>query len=154
MNTQKHYSPSQGSNIASNPRDDYFIKSSLPKLELADYSADPLEWLEWSQLYQATVRAASMGDSVKMNHRKTLVTSEAKEAIAGLGYTAEMYNVAWNVLVRKLGKPRKVENAQLKRIYSLPPMNYYDGAALIKYARVVSSCVNVLTQFNYVGDLN
>ena len=33
-------------------------------------------------------------------------------------------------------------------------MKPYDGAALIKYARIVSSCVNVLTQFNYVGDLN
>ena len=29
-----------------------------------------------------------------------------------------------------------------------------DGAALIKFLRIVSSCVNLLTQFNYVGDLN
>ena len=47
-----------------------------------------------------------------------------------------------------------VVNAQLKKIYSFPPMKPYDGAALIKFARIVSSCVNVLTQFNYVGDLN
>ena len=33
-------------------------------------------------------------------------------------------------------------------------MKPYDGAALIKFARIMSSCVNVLTQFNYVGDLN
>ena len=33
-------------------------------------------------------------------------------------------------------------------------MKPYDGAALIKFARIVSSCVNVLTQFNYLGDLN
>ena len=95
-----------------------------------------------------------MDDSVKMNHLKTMVTGKAKEAIAGLGYTAEMYNVAWNVLVRNFGKPQMVVNAQLKRIYSFPPMKPYDGAALIKFARIVSSCVNVLTQFNYVGDLN
>ena len=95
-----------------------------------------------------------MDDSVKMNHLKTMVTGKAKEAIAGLGYTAEMYNVAWNVLVRNFRKPQMVVNAQLKRIYSFPPMKPYDGAALIKFARIVSSCVNVLTQFNYVGDLN
>ena len=41
-----------------------------------------------------------------------------------------------------------VVNAQLKRIYSFPPMKPYDGTALIKFARIVSSCVN------YVGDLN
>ena len=153
-NTQKQYMPSQWPNIVSNARDDYYIRSSLPKLKLAEFSGDPLEWPEWSQLFQATVHAANMDDSVKMNHLKTMVTGKAKEAIAGLGYTAEMYNVAWNVLVRNFGKPQMVVNARLKRIYSFPPMKPYDGAALIKFARIVSSCVNVLTQFNYVGELN
>ena len=131
--------------MVSNARDDYYIRSSLPKLKLAEFSGDPLEWPEWSQLFQATVHAANMDDSVKMNHLKTMVTGKAKEAIAGLGYTAEMYNVVWNVLVRNFGKPEMVVNAQLKRIYSFPPMKPYDGAALIKFARIVSSCVNVLT---------
>ena len=153
-NTQKQYLPSQGPNFASNAKDDYYIRSSLPKLKLAEFSGDPLEWPEWSQLFQATVHAANIDDSVKMNHLKTKVTGKAKEAIAGLGYTAEMYNVAWNVLVRNFGKPQMVVNAELKRIYSFPPMKPYDGAALIKFARIVSSCVNILTQFNYVGDLN
>ena len=90
-NTQK---PFQGHNIVSYARDDYFIRSSLPKLKLAEFSGDPLEWPEWSQLFQATVHAANMDESVKMNHLKTTVTGKAKEAIAGLGYTAEMYNVA------------------------------------------------------------
>ena len=110
-----------------------------------------MEWPEWSQLFQATVHAANIDDSVKMNHLKTMVTGKAKEAIAGLGYTAEMYNL---VLVRNFGKPQRVVNAQLKKNYSFPPMKPYDGAALIKFARIMSSCVNVLTQFNYVGDLN
>ena len=153
-NTQKQYMPSQGPNIVPNLRDYYYIRSSLPKLKLAEFSGDPLEWPEWSQLFQATVHAANIDDSVKMNHLKTMVTGKAKEAIAGLGYTAEMYNVAWNVLVRSFGKPQMVVYAQLKRIYSFPPMKPNDGAALIKFARIVSSCVNVLTQFNYVGDLN
>ena len=111
-NTQKQYMPSQGPYIVSNARDDYFIRSSLPKLKLAEFSGDPLEWPEWSQLFQATVHAANMDDSVKMNHLKTMVTGKAKEAIAGLGYTAEMYNVAWNVLVRNFGKPQMVVDAQ------------------------------------------
>ena len=153
-NTQKQYLPSQGPNFASNGKDDYYIRSSLPKLKLTEFSGDPLEWPEWSQRFQATVHAANIDDSVKMNHLKTMVTGKAKEALAGLGYTAKMYNVAWNVLVRNFEKPQMVVNAQLKRIYSFPPMKPYDGAALIKFARIVSSCVNVLTQFNYVGDLN
>ena len=77
---------------------------------------------------------------------------QSQRAIAGLGYTAEMYNVAWNVLVQNFGKPQMNVNVHLKRIYSFPSMKFHDG--LIKFARIVSSCVNVLTQFNYVGDLN
>ena len=46
-NTQQQYSPSQGPNMASNLRDDYYIRSSLPKLKLAEFSGDPLEWPEW-----------------------------------------------------------------------------------------------------------
>ena len=99
VNTQKQYLPSQGPNIASNTRDDYFIRSSLPKLKLAEISRDPLEWPEWLQLFRAIVHAVNMVDCVKMNHLKTMVTGKSKEAIAGLGYTAEMYNVAWNVLI-------------------------------------------------------
>ena len=131
-NTQKQYLPSQCPNMTSNARDDYFIRSSLPKLKLAELSGHPLEWPEWSQLFQATFHAANMDDSVKLNNLKTIVTGKAKEAVAGLGYTAEMYNVAWNVLVRNFGKSLFVVNAQLKRLYSFPPIKPYDGAALIK----------------------
>ena len=56
-NTQEQHLPSQRPNIASNAKDD-FIRSSLPKLKLAEFSGDPLEWPEWSQLFQATVHAA------------------------------------------------------------------------------------------------
>ena len=68
-----------------------------------------------------------MDDSVRMNYVKTIVTGKAKVAIAGLGYIAEMSNVAWNNLVRNFGKPQMIVNAQLKRIYSFPPMKPYDG---------------------------
>ena len=111
--------------------DDYFNRSGLPKLKLSEFSGDPLEWPEWSQQFQATVHAANMDDSVKMNHRKTMVTGKAKEAKAGLGYTAEMaYNVAWNILVQNFGKPQTVVNAQLKRFYSFPPTKPDDGASM------------------------
>ena len=97
-----------------------------------------------------------MDDSVnvKMNHLNIMVTSKAKEAIASLGYTAEMYNVAWNILVRNFEKPRMIVNAQLKRMFSFPPMKSYDVAALIKYAIIVSSWVSVLKQLGYVEDRN
>ena len=88
-----------------------------------------------------------------MNHLKTLVTGKAKEVIAGLGYTGDMYDFAWNTLVAHFGRPQVVVNAQLRRKYTFPPVKAYDSVALVKNSRIVSSCVQVLTQMNYVGDL-
>ena len=47
-----------------------------------------------------------------------------------------------------------VVSAQLKRIYSFLPMKPYDEAALIKFAKIVSSFMNVVAQFNYGEELN
>ena len=60
------------------------LPASLPKLKLAEFSGDPLEWPEWSGLFLSTVHAANIDTSLKMNHLKTLVTGKAKEVIAGL----------------------------------------------------------------------
>ena len=129
------------------------LPASLPKLKLAEFSGDPLEWPEWSGLFLSTVHAANIDTSLKMNHLKTLVTGKAKEVIAGLGYTGDMYDIAWNTLVAHFGRPQVVVNAHLRRIYTFPPVKAYDSVALVKYSRIVSSCVQVLTQMNYVGDL-
>ena len=43
-----------------------------------------------------------------MNQLKTMVATKAKEAVAGLELTAEVYNVAWNVLVRNSGTPQLI----------------------------------------------
>ena len=94
-----------------------------------------------------------MDDNLKLNHQKIMAAGKIKEAIVGLGYNAKMYNVAWNVLVRNFEKPQMVVKAQLRRNHSFLSMKPYDGAALINFARILSSCVNFLTQFNYAGDL-
>ena len=88
-----------------------------------------------------------------MNHLKTLVTGKAKKVIAGLGYTGDMYDIVWKTLVAHFGRPQVVVNAQLRRIYTFPPVKAYNSVALVKYSRIVSSCVQVLTQMKYVGDL-
>ena len=56
----------------------------MPKLKVPEFSEGPLEWPEWSQLFQATVHAANMDDSEKSNHLLTMVTGKAKEEIGGL----------------------------------------------------------------------
>ena len=129
------------------------LPASLPKRMLTEFSDDPLEWPEWSGLFLSTVHAANINTSLKMNHLETLVSGKAKKVIAGLGYTGDMYDVAWNTLVAHFGIRQVVVNAQLRQMYTFPPVKAYDSVALVKYSRIVSSCVQVLTEMKYVGDL-
>ena len=101
-----HFGPTRIENMS--------LLASLPNLKLAEFSGDPLEWPEWSGLFLSTEHAANIDTSLKMNHLKTLVTGKAKEVIAGLGYTGDMYDVAWKTLVAHFGRQQMVVNAQLR----------------------------------------
>ena len=88
-----------------------------------------------------------------MSHLKTLVKGKAKAAIVGLGYSGVMYSAAWNALVTNSGRPQTVVNAQMKLIHFSPFIKSHDSAAIIKYALLITTCVNVLKRFGFTGDL-
>ena len=129
------------------------LPASLPKLKLAEFSVDPLELPERSRLCLSTVHAANIDTNLKMNHLKTQVTGKTKDAIAGLGYTGDMYDVVWNTVIDQFGRPQVVVNAQLRRIYSFPPIKFFDFTSLVRYSWIVSNRVQVLKQMNYGSDL-
>ena len=91
---------------------------------------------EWSRLFFSTVDAANIDTSLRMKHLEMLVTGKAKKVIAGLGYTRDMYDVAWNTLVAHFGRQQVVVNAQLRRIYTFSPVKRYDSVVLVKYSRI------------------
>ena len=131
----------------------HFVQSSLPKLKFSEFHGDTLEWSEWSSLFTATIHNAPIDDNAKMSHLKTLVKGKAKAAIAGLGYSGVMYSAAWNALVTNFGRPQTIVNAQMKQIHLSPFTKSHDSAAIIKYAQLITTCVNVSKQFGFTGDL-
>ena len=131
----------------------HFVQTSLSKLKLSDFHGDPLEWPEWSSLFTATIHNAPIDDNAKMSHLKTLVKGKAKAAIAFLGYSGVMYSAAWHALVTNFGRPQTIVNAQMKQIHLSPFIKSHDSAAIIKYAQLITTCINVLKQFGFTGDL-
>ena len=105
-----------------------------------------MEWPEWSGLFTAVVHNSDISDAEKMHYLKTTVTGKAREAIAGLGYSGDMYELAWNNLEANFGRPTSIVNAQMKRIYTFPPIRHDDSAAIVKFSKVISNTVNVLSQ--------
>ena len=117
-------------------------------IEVAD---DPLEWPEWSTLFNAVVHNAPIDDNAKMSHLKTLVKDKTKTTIAGRGYSGTLYHTA---LVCNFGRPQTVFNAQMKLIHMYPFIKSHDSAAIIEYAQLITTCVSVLNQYGFTGDLS
>ena len=126
---------------------------SILKVKISEFHGDPLEWPEWSSLFAATIHNAPKDDNGKMGHFKTLVKGKAMAATAGLGYSGSMYTAAWNALVTNFGRPQTSVKAQMKLIHTSPFIKSHYSAAIIKYAQLITTCVNVLKPFGFDCDL-
>ena len=89
-----------------------FSGRSLPKLKLREFAGDPLEWPEWSGMFQSTAGRSSLSNDEKMSHLKTLLTGAARRSVQGLGYSEAMFSAAWSTLERKFGQPHLIISAQ------------------------------------------
>ena len=127
--------------------------SGLPKLKLTEFSGDPLEWPEWSGLFDVVVHQKPISDTEKMQYLKTSLTGQAKAAISGMGFSSQSYYHAWDILCEKYGRSDFIVNAQFKKIHAHPPVRHDDSTSIVKFANVVTNVVNTLTQLGYTSDL-
>ena len=127
--------------------------SGLPKLKLTEFSGDPLEWPEWSGLFDVVVHQKPISDTEKMQYLKTSLTGQAKAAISGMGFSSQSYYHAWDILCEKYGKSDFIVNAQFKKMHTHPPVRHDDSTSIVKITNVVTNVVNTLTQLGYTSDL-
>ena len=129
------------------------VSMELLKSVLDKQVGNPLEWLEWSGQFWATIDGSGASDSHKMQYMKTLVTGKAKAALEGMGYSGQIYHVAWQTLVHDFGRLGFVVNSQLRKLHAYSFIKPHDPLEIVKYSHVVSGCVNVPTQFRYKMDI-
>ena len=127
--------------------------SGLPKLKLTEFSGDPLEWPEWSGLFDVVVHQKPISDTEKMQYIKTSLTGQTKAAISGMGFSSQSYFHAWDIICEKYGRSDFIVNAQFKKIHIHPPVRHDDSTSIVEFANVVTNVVNTLTQLEYTSDL-
>ena len=125
----------------------------MPQLKLTEFSGDPLEWPEWSGIFDVVVHQKSISDTEKMQYLKTSLTGQAKTAISGMGTSSQSYYDAWDVLCEKYGRSDVIVNAQFMKIHTHPPVRHDDSASIVKFANVITNVVNTLNQLGYTSDL-
>ena len=127
--------------------------SGLPKLKLTEFSGDPLEWPEWSGLFDVVVHQKPISDTEKIQYLKTSLKGQAKAAISGMGFNLQSCNHVLDILCEKYGRSDVIVNAQFKKLHSHPPIRRDDSTSIVKFANVVTIVVNTLTQLGYTSDL-
>ena len=63
----------------------------------------------------------------------SLLKGKAKAAIEGMGFSVQMYQVAWQILEHDFGRPELVVNAQLRKIHAYPFIKPHDSLEVVRY---------------------
>ena len=121
----------------------------LSNLKLTEFLGDPLEWPEWSGLFDVVV---PISNTEKMQYLKTSLTGQAKAAISGMGFSSQSCYHSWDILCEKYGRSDVIVNAQFKKIHTNPPIWHDDSTSIVMFANVVTNVVNTLTQLGYTFD--
>ena len=127
--------------------------SGLLKLKLTEFSRDPLEWPEWSGLFDVVVHQKPISDTEKMQYLKTSLTGQAKATISGMRLSSQSHYYARDILCEKYGRSDVIVNAQIKKIHTHPPIRHDNSTSIVNFAIVVTNLVNTLPQLGYTSDL-
>ena len=70
-----------------------------------------------------------------------------------MGYSRQFYNAAWSIAERKFGRPQLVIDAKLESPRKANQVKPHDSVSLIQFSVIVSNFVNVLKEYEQIGDL-
>jgi len=87
---------------------------SLPKLKLDTFDGNPINWSDWISMFRSII--ADISSNAKMQHLQNVVIGRAKDAIAGYGYSGELYTEALQKLESRFGKSHIVVKPHLNRL--------------------------------------
>ena len=93
----------------------------LPKLKLTEFLGDPLEWPQWSELFDVMGHQKRLSDTEKLQYLKTSLTGQAKATVSGLDFSSQAYYQTCDILFKKFGRPRFTIESKLIKINFHPP---------------------------------
>ena len=81
----------------------YVQASFLPKLKLGEFSGDPIDWPEWSSLFQPTIGSSHLSNDDKLAHLRTKLVGSAKRALQGVDILVQCMTLLGRHSRRSLG---------------------------------------------------
>ena len=92
------------------------FQKSVPKLHADHFDGDPIRWMKWYSIFQATIDKVPMTSSEKITHLQSLLTGEAKALVDGYGCNGDLYASALHRLHEHFENPKRIVNVFLEKL--------------------------------------
>ena len=114
--------PSDNSSEINAPRSSSHssVSAKLPKLELPRFSGCVTEWYSFWDKFNAVVHDSSLPEVTKFTYLQCVLRGEALDAIKGLATTAESYQVARDILVKRFGRKERIIFGHIQKLLTTP----------------------------------
>ena len=114
--------PSDNSSEINAPRSSSHssVSAKLPKLELPRFSGCVTEWYSFWDKFNAVVHDSSLPEVTKFTYLQSVLRGEALDAIKGLATTAESYQVARDILVKRFGRKERIIFGHIQKLLTTP----------------------------------
>ena len=98
-------------------------KNLCPSCKQQKFDGNPLNWMKWFSIFQATIGCSPISLSEKMIYHQLLLTGEAKHLIDGYGCNGSLYIPALNRLEEHFENPNRIVTAFLDNFLQFKPPN-------------------------------
>ncbi|XP_037508939.1 uncharacterized protein LOC119385602 [Rhipicephalus sanguineus] len=107
--------------------------AKLPKLTINPFAGDLCKWSEfWEQFDQVINQNGNLSTSDKFNYLRLFLKEDAAAAIAGLPTTEACYEDALDILKRRFGDKKRLEQEYFSRLRRLTPVRSSNEVAKLR----------------------
>ena len=131
-----------------------FFQKSVPKLHADHFDGDPISWMKWYSIFQATIDRSPMTSSEKMIHLQSLLTGETKAFVDGYNCNGDLYASALHRLQEHFGNPKRIVNAFLEKLNRFKSPNLSHPESCTHFSSFVLALVDTFQQLGFVHDLH
>ena len=129
------------------------VEAKLPKLTLPEFGGEVQEWLPfWEQFSAVVHEKEDLPVVTKFSYLRSLLTGEAKKAIAGLSLTASSYTTACDILKERFGRTEKIIFAHVQALLGVQVPDRPSVEALWTLYSDVQSHIRSLSSLGISGE--
>ena len=116
------------------------VTMRLPKLNIEKFSGDILEWRSFKDLFEAAVDRSTISAAQKLQHLKSLLSSEPLQSIQGISITDANYHIAWKILCDRYDDNKLLKASYIETLLYQPSVKEESSVALRKLLDTTAQC--------------